>query len=426
MTPTRIADLRAWEALDSRGRPTVGCNIHLTGGATGRAIVPSGASTGAHEAVELRDGGTRYAGWGVTRAVRNARTTLRDALIGLDAEDQVAVDTALERTDPDPRFTSVGSNAVLAASVAALLAVAHQRGVPLWQHLLGDASRPLIPMPMVNIVSGGAHAAGAVDIQDVLVIPVNASSFAEAIEWAQRVRLSAVELMSHRGGPAHLVADEGGLADRFGSNEEALELVTMAIPRAGLEPGRDVVLAVDVAAGQLWRDGAYWLASEGKSIPADQWIQRISHWMNRFPVASIEDPLHEDDWNGWQLAKAQLPGTQLVGDDLFATDLQRLETGHRLQAANSVLVKPNQAGTLTRALGVLRAAQAFGWSTVVSARSGDTEDHWLADLAIGWRAGQIKVGSTMRSERTAKWNRLLEIESTQDSLFAGREALSHR
>ncbi|PZF85874.1 phosphopyruvate hydratase [Jiangella anatolica] len=422
---TTISEVLAWEALDSRGRPTVGCRVILADGASGRATVPSGASTGGHEARERRDGDPdRYGGHGVRGAVDAVRTTLAPLVIGLDAADQEAVDAALESADDDPLLGAVGANAVLAVSLATLLAAAAGSGRPLWRHVSGDAV-PLLPLPMVNIVSGGAHAGRALDIQDVLAVPVGATSFAQALEWVSRVRAAAGELLAQRGGTTTaLVADEGGLAGGLADNEAALALVTDAVEHAGLAPGEHVGLAVDLAANQLHDGTGYRL--DGETLDAAAWRARLERWCRDYPVVSLEDVLVEDDWAGWAAATPALGADrQLLGDDLFATNAGRLRQGIDQGVANAVLVKPNQAGTVSRARAVTELARAAGYATVISARSGDTEDDWLADLAVGWRTGQLKVGSTMRSERTAKWNRLLEIEATAGPTeFAGAAALS--
>ncbi|HWI22451.1 MAG TPA: phosphopyruvate hydratase [Baekduia sp.] len=426
MTTTAIDSVFAWEALDSRGRPTVAAAVTLKGGATGRAVVPSGASTGGHEAVELRDGGERYGGYGVLNAVASANGPLADAVKGMDALDRVAVDTAMEQADGEPALGRLGANAALAISLAVTIAAADAQGIPLWQALDGG-DEPLIPMPMVNIVSGGAHARGALDIQDVLAIPVGASSFAEAMEWIARTRQGTADELDKRGGSSALVADEGGLAGALGSNEAALELVVKGIERAGLTPGDDVSLALDLAANQMFKDGGYRLDVEDRTLDSDEWVQTIARWCAEYPISSLEDIVAEDEWEAWRAASPIVgEGRQLLGDDLFATNSGRLERGIAEHVANAVLVKVNQAGTVSRAERVVKQAHAAGYSTVVSARSGDTEDGWLADLAIGWRAEQIKVGSTMRSERTAKWNRVLEIEARAGSKarFAGAGSLS--
>ena len=428
MTASTIHNVHAWEALDSRGKPTVAATIELSDGSRGRAVVPSGASTGGHEAVERRDGGERYRGQGVLGAVASANGELRDRIIGLDADDQQAVDTALESADPRADLGTVGANAVLALSLATLLAAADSHSRPLWQQL-DAAEQPLIPMPMVNIVSGGAHARGLLDIQDVLVVPEGANSFAEAMEWVDRVRYATAELLDERGGSSALVADEGGLAGSLGSNDAALALVTDGIHRAGLRPGVDASLALDLAANQLYTGERYALRVEGRELSRADWLSVVAEWCERYAIVSIEDALFEDDWEGWASASSSIGvGRQLLGDDLFATNDARVERGVAEGIANAVLIKPNQAGSVSRSAAVVRRAQAAGYGTVVSARSGDTEDTWLADLAIGWRAGQIKVGSTMRSERTAKWNRVLELESRAAgrSVFAGRNALAGR
>lgn len=426
MNAAVIRDVAAWEALDSRGRPTVGCVVRLESGRTGRVIVPSGASTGQYEAHELRDGGHRYGGFGVRAAVASVNNTLAKIARGMDAGRRVDLDRAMEDADGSAELSNLGANAVLAVSLAVTVAAAAERSEELWQALSGTDG-PLLPMPMVNIISGGAHAGRSIDIQDVLVVPLNAANFAEAIEWVARVRGETARLLADMGGSATLVADEGGLASALTSNEAALELVTAGIERAGFEPGSDVVIAIDIAANQLWNGSAYTLAVEDRTLDSAAWIDTLAAWCDRYPIVSIEDPLSDDDWAGWAEATSRLgAGRQVLGDDLFATNAQRLQRGIGESVANAVLVKPNQAGTVSRAEDVVRRAHANGYAVVVSARSGDTEDFWLADLAVGWSAGQIKVGSTMRSERTAKWNRLLEIEALAggSARFAGRSALA--
>lgn len=427
MRDTNITDVFAWEAFDSRGTPTVGCRVHLGGGGVGRAIVPAGASTGSHEARELRDGGPRYAGAGVRAAIQHVKRDLAEAVRGLDTADQSSLDEAMETLDGTADLGRLGANAVLGVSLAAMLAHADAQRIPLYR-LLADGDEPLIPMPMVNILSGGLHAGGALDIQDVLVVPVGAGSFAEAIEWAWRVRQAAAGLVRERAAPAELVADEGGLGVRLPSNETAVALVTEAILAANLRPGQDIGIAVDCAANQLiGLGGRYRLSLDNQLLEAGEWVDVLAGWCRDYPIVSLEDPLAEDDWTGWTRAAGILgQGRQLIGDDLFATNSARLARGIELGAANAVLVKPNQAGSVSRAARVIRQARQAGLATVVSGRSGDTEDSWLADLAVGWRAGQIKAGSTMRSERTAKWNRLLEIEAElgDAARFAGRGSLA--
>jgi enolase len=413
-----VREVRAWEALDSRGRPTVATRLRLSDGAEGLAIVPSGASAGSHEAVELRDGGERYAGRGVLRAVGNVNGPLAERVIGLRPEE---VDGLLATADDSPVFATIGANAVLSVSLAAARAAAASAGMSLARHLDGPDRPLLLPMPMVNVISGGAHAGGAVDVQDFLVVPVGATTFAQAIEWAGAVREAATRLALGRGHrQAVLVADEGGLGLTLSENRAALDLLTGAIEAAGLTPGADAAIAIDVAATQLQRDDRYWLAAEQRELSAEEFTAELAAWCDRYPIVSMEDVLGEDCWDGWRHATAVLGGRiELIGDDLFVTQADRLRRGIDSGVANSVLIKVNQNGLLSRAREVLDLAREHGYRTVVSARSGETEDPWLADIAVGWRAGQIKVGSTHRSERTAKWNRLLQLEATEDTRFAG-------
>jgi enolase len=412
LSETRIVRVRAFEALDSRGRPTVAARVELAGGASGTALAPSGASTGSGEAVELRDGGERHGGLGARSAVASVNGAIADAVIGLDAVDQELVDETLRATDGSISLERLGGNAVVATSIAAAMAASHALGVPLYERLAAGAA-PLLPLPMVNIISGGAHASGGIDVQDLLVVPVGASSFSEAIEWAGRVRAATATLATERGLAVRLVADEGGLGPAISSTEDALDLLVLGIDRSGLRPADDVAIAIDVAASQLaLGSGMYALRNDGQELTARELVDRIDGWRRAYPIVSVEDPLGDDDWSGWQDATRQLRGgLQILGDDLLVTDPARLARAIDAGIANAVLVKPNQVGTLSQAAAVVSDAQRAGYATVVSARSGDTEQSWLADLAVGWRAGQIKVGSTMRSERTAKWNRLLEIEA---------------
>ncbi|MEO5634940.1 phosphopyruvate hydratase [Gaiella sp.] len=420
-----IADLHAWEAFDSRGTPTVGCAVSLENGSEGEATVPSGASTGSHEAHERRDGGERYGGRGVQDAVAALRTEVGTELVGRDVLDQEGIDAALRALDGTPNLTRLGANAVLAASVACALAAARSQGLPFWRALCADLA-PLLPLPMVNVISGGAHAGGLIDVQDFLVVPIGAATFVEAIEWASRVRSATATVLRDRGHDTSLVADEGGLAASLPSNRAALDVLLAGIERSGLEPGAEVAIAVDVAATQFLVDGSYVLASENRSLRAHELVDELAGWVVDYPIVSIEDALGEDDEAGWRYATDRLaPSVQLLGDDLFVTSIERLSSGIEQGVANAVLVKPNQVGTLTDARRVVELAQAAGYATVLSARSGETEDSWLADLAVGWRTGQLKVGSTTRSERTSKWNRLLRIESEQqDAMFAGGAALA--
>lgn len=417
----------AWQALDSRGTPTVGCAVRLADGAEGEALVPSGASTGAYEAHERRDGAERWGGKGVSEAVDAVASEIAPALEGEDAGEQAVIDALLRALDGTPDLSRLGANAVLAVSVACATATARSCRVPLWS-LLAPDQPPLLPLPMVNVLSGGVHAGRMIDVQDFLVVPVGAGSFAEAIEWAVLVRASTARVLHEQGHQVSLVADEGGLGAPLPTNRAALDLLLEGIERSGLEPGEDAAIAVDVAATQLVAPGGYALPSEGRSLRSAELVEELAVWIDDYPIVSIEDALGEDDGEGWGLITHRLAERiQLVGDDLFVTSPERLARGIQEGIANAVLVKPNQVGTLTDAHRVVLLAREAGYATVLSARSGETEDVWLADLAVGWRTGQIKVGSTTRSERTAKWNRLLRIEAEHaDAVFAGRAVLAGR
>jgi enolase len=427
--PSPLDRVHAWEALDSRGNPTVGCSVWLAG-ARGTAIVPAGASTGGHEAREARDGGARFGGRGVRGAVAAVLGELADAVCDGTAFDQRSLDARMRAVDGTPDLSRLGANAVLGVSLAFAAASARAAGLELYEAAAVEpGSPPLLPLPMINVVSGGAHADGAVDIQDILAVPVRAASFAEAIELVAAARQGTVDEARARGHDVSLVADEGGLAPRLARNREAIELVVLGIERAGLRAGADLAIAIDVAANQIAAGDGYDLRSEGRHVDARAWADEVASWLGDYPVVSIEDPLAEDDWPGWtRLTERIGERVQLLGDDLFATSPERLRRGIDGGVANAVLVKPNQIGTLSDALDVTRTAQFAGYRTVLSARSGDSEDGWLADLAIAWRTGQIKVGSLVRSERTAKWNRLLQIESElgADARFAGGAAIGVR
>jgi enolase len=419
-----IERVLAWEALDSRGTPTVACAVALAGGAEGQATVPSGASVGTHEARELRDGGDRLSGKGVRKAVAAVNGEIAAAIRGRDADAQADIDDLLRTLDGTPSLERLGANAVLAASVACAVAAAAEQGRPLWRCLAPEGP-PLLPLPMVNVFSGGAHAGRLVDLQDVLVVPVGASSFREAIELAARVRAAAADELLARGLQVALVADEGGLAAPLDTNRDAIEVVAAAIERAGLVAGEEAAIAVDIAATQFERGGGYMLAAEGRRLSAEALVNELRSWCDDYPIVSLEDPLGEDDRAGWVAASERLADVQLVGDDLFVTSTERLAAGVAERIANAVLVKPNQVGTLSDAKRVVELARANGYAVVLSARSGETEDTWLADLAVGWQTGQLKVGSTTRSERTAKWNRLLRLEAEHpDAVFAGRTVLA--
>jgi enolase len=416
----RISAVRARQVLDSRATPTVEAEVWLGGGALGRAAVPSGASTGGHEARELRDtDDPAWAGRSVGRAVANVDAVLGPAVTGLDARDQEDVDSMLRAADGTDGFSRLGANAALAVSLATARAAAAAADLPLYAHIAQlVGTLPLLPLPMVNMISGGAHAGRNLDIQDVLAIPVGAASYTAGLEVIVRVYWALRGLLVEAGYPP-LVGDEGGFGPSLDANEQALALVTRAIERAALRPGEDVALALDVAATGLARDGAYYLERDGgpagrvpsHRLDAPGMVALVEDWAGRYPLVSVEDALAEDDWEGWRLLTARLGHRlQLVGDDLFTTNVDRLRHGVEVGAANAVLVKVNQIGTLTGALEALRLAWASGYRAVISARSGETEDEWLADLAVGSGAGQIKVGSVARSERLAKYNRLLRIE----------------
>lgn len=405
MTGGRIADLRAWQALDSRGKPTVACRITLDGGASAVVSVPSGASTGRYEAVELRDGSDAYFGNGVLMAVAAVNGPVAEALHGAGVHNQQEIDGILRDLDGTSDLSRLGANAVLAASLACLCVAASSSGLELWRALDPDVDR--LPRPMVNIVSGGAHADGLISIQDVLFVPTAATTFAEAIAQSVEVRAATAEVLTAWGFDCALIADEGGLAAPLGSSERAVEAVLRGIERAGLVPGRSGGIAIDVAASQFAQPAGYLV--DGSLIDAGKWLERLSGWVADYPIVLIEDPFDQDDWTAWEEAARSLP-LSLVADDLTATQVDRVREVVQRRAAGTLLVKVNQAGTVSGAKAALDAARQGGLGVVVSARSGETEDSWLSDLAVGWRADLLKVGSTMRSERTAKWNRVMQIE----------------
>jgi enolase len=403
-----IASITADWVLDSRATPTVEATVTLDNGTTAFGQAPSGASTGRHESVERRDGDpSHFGGKGVEGAVRAVRWRIAPALTGRDVCDQPAIDAALVDLDGTEDRSELGANAILAVSVACARAGARARGIPLWEHLAGPRVATL-PLPMVNLFSGGAHARGGMGIQDILVTPFGAPNEATAIEWVRDVYAAASEILAQRGAST-LVGDEGGFGAPSASSEDAIAIAVEAISRAGRIPGREVSLTLDIAATQLLQvDGTYRL--DGRAYAPDDLIETVAGWTTRYPVVSVEDPLAEDDWDGWKRLAARIdPRVQLVGDDLLCTHIERLNRAAELGCANAVLVKANQIGTLSEALAVVDRAAALGFRAVVSARSGETEDDWLADLAVASGAGQIKVGSVARSERLAKYNRLLRI-----------------
>ena len=412
--------MAAWEVLDSRGNPTVSVEVKLTDGSQGTAMVPSGASTGRHEAVDLRDGDQqRYRGLGVRRAVANVNDVIGPAIRGL-AADQAATDRCMIELDGTAGKSRLGANALLGVSCAVARASARSQGLLLWQSLASGRT-PLLPVPMVNILSGGLHAGRNIEFQDFLIIPHGFDSYAEALEAAAAIHCAARQILEQRGCILTGVADEGGWGPRLNSNEEAIEILTAAIGRAGYRPIDQVAIGIDVAASHFFRDGRYELASEGRTLTPEEMVEQMASWCGRFPLISIEDGLDQDDWSGWQLLTRRLGGNlQLIGDDLFATNPARLARGITEAAATSVLVKMNQIGTLTETFQVIDQARAAGFSAVISARSGETEDSFLADLAVASGTGQIKIGSITRSERLAKYNRLLEIERAGTLNWPGR------
>lgn len=409
MSATAIAAIRGRRVWDSRGRPTVEAEVTLRGGAVGRAIVPAGASRGSREALELRDGGSTQGGLDVLRAVAHVNGEIAQAMTGLAADDQAALDARLIALDGTPNKSRLGANATLAVSMAAAHATAAARGLPLYASLGGDEA-VLLPMPQIQIFGGGAHAGRRVDVQDFMVVCPGASSFAQALEWTAEVYRAAGELMQARGARFG-VADEGGWWPDFGTNEEALETLVAAIERAGYEPGAQVAIALDIAASEFGHGGRYRLGLEGRDLDADALIALLLRWLERYPIVSIEDPLAEDDAAAFaRFTQAAGDRVQVVGDDFLVSDAALLRQAAAQGAANTVLLKPNQRGTLSETLAAWRAAQEAGYAAIVSARSGETEDVSIVHLAIGWSVGQLKVGSFARSERMAKWNEALRIE----------------
>jgi enolase len=405
-----IEQIRAREILDSRGNPTVEADVILDTGAAGRAAVPSGASTGEHEAVELRDGDKgRYLGKGVANAVENANGELAGALRGHDAYDQVGLDRAMIELDGTPNKSRLGANAILAVSLAAARAAANDCGLPLYRYLGGPLAN-VLPVPMMNILNGGAHAANNVDFQEFMVMPVGATSFREGLRMGTEVFHALKKVLSSQK-KSTSVGDEGGFAPDLATNEEALEVILDAIGQAGYRPGEDLVLALDVAASELYRDGAYvFHKSSGERKSAAEMVDFYRGWTEEYPIRSIEDGLAEDDWDGWKALTTGLPGVQLVGDDLFVTNTERLSRGIGEGIANAILIKVNQIGTLTETLEAIEMARAAGYAAVMSHRSGETEDTFIADLAVATGVGQIKTGSASRTDRVAKYNQLLRIE----------------
>ncbi len=406
---TTIEDVRALELLDSRGNPTVGAVVTLTSGASGMAAVPSGASTGAHEAVELRDGGGRYLGKGVLKAVQNVNERLAPELIGFDALEQAALDRAMCELDGTPNKSELGANAILAVSLATARAAANALELPLYRYLGGPNGR-LLPVPLMNVINGGKHADNAVDMQEFMLVPHGFPTFGSALRAGVETFHHLKNVLAKRGYNTN-VGDEGGFAPDLKSNREAIEVLLEAIEKAGYVPGDEMGIALDPASTEFYEGGHYHLKAEGKVLDSDGMIAYWQDWVDRYPIVSIEDGLAEDDWVGWaKLTKAIGSRVQLVGDDLFVTSTGRLQRGIDEHVANSILVKVNQIGTLTESMDAMELAKTYGYRNVVSHRSGETEDTFIADLAVAVNAGQIKTGSASRSDRVAKYNRLLAIE----------------
>lgn len=406
---SEITSVVGRQVLDSRGNPTVEVEVALESGATGRAIVPSGASTGAFEAVELRDGGDAWVGKGVATAVGNVNTELSQAALGRDATDQRGLDQALIETDGTDNKARLGANALLGVSLATAHAAAADRGLPLYRYI-GGANAHVLPVPMMNVINGGEHADNNVDLQEFMVMPVGASSFSEGLRWGVECYHTLKAVLTERG-LSTAVGDEGGFAPDLGSNEEAVQLLVEAIERTGLTPGVDMSIALDPASTEFFRDGSYHLEGEGRVLSVEEMVDYYRDLSTRYPIVSIEDGMAEEDWNGWQQLVAAIgEGCQLVGDDLFVTNVERLGRGIGDEAANSILVKVNQIGTLTEALDAVQMAIRSGFTAVMSHRSGETEDTTIADLAVATNCGQIKTGAPARSDRVAKYNQLLRIE----------------
>jgi enolase len=421
---TMIENVIGREVLDSRGNPTVEVEIWLEDGVVGRAIVPSGASTGAHEAVELRDGDKkRYGGKGVLQAVDNVNETIADALLGLDATEQKAIDDMLIELDGTPNKSKLGANAILGASLAVAYAAAESLGLPLYRYIGGTYAH-VLPVPMMNILNGGKHAPDGPDFQEFMVMPVGADSFREALRWSAEIYASLKKVLSGRG-LVTTVGDEGGFAPTLPSNEGAIEVILEAIQQAGYTPGEQVFIALDPAISELYKDGKYVLAKEKRSLSGEEMVRFWEDWMKKYPIISLEDGLAEDDWDHWViLCQALGDRVQIVGDDLLVTNPERVRKAIELKACNALLCKVNQIGTLTEAIAASRLSQKYNWTVVVSHRSGETEDATIADLVVALNAGQIKTGAPARSDRIAKYNQLLRIEEQLGAAaaYAGRDA----
>jgi enolase len=419
-----IGDIVAHEILDSRGNPTLQVEVRLISGAFGRAAVPSGASTGAHEAVELRDGDkSRYGGKGVLNAVGHVNEEIVSELIGVNAADQTAIDRQLITLDGTPNKSRLGANAILGVSLAVAHAASNHYRMPLYRYLGGLSARTM-PVPMLNILNGGKHAADSTDFQEFMVMPTGASSFKEGLRWGAEIYHSLHKVLHDKGYNTN-IGDEGGFAPSLKSNAEAVEIILQAVERAGYKPGEDVHIALDPAATELYEGGSYNLAKEGRKLSSEEMVEFWEGWIRKYPIISIEDGMSEDDWDGWKLLKARVGDrVQLVGDDLLVTNTKRIKRAVAEEACNALLTKVNQIGSLTEAIQAVRDAQQAGWTAVMSHRSGETEDTTIADLAVALNCGQIKTGAPARGERTAKYNRLLLIESElgASAIYPGKAA----
>ena len=424
---SRIVEVRGREIIDSRGNPTVEADVLLDTGAMGRALVPSGASTGSREAVELRDGDAkRFGGKGVRKAVDHVNGTLRNLVVGLDPADQAGLDAKLIAADGTDNKSKLGANAILAVSLAAAHAAARDRKMPLYRHLSGGASDFVMPVPMMNIINGGAHADNSVDIQEFMILPLGAPSLAEAVRYGAEV-FHCLKKVLHAKGLNTAVGDEGGFAPDLPSNEAALTTILEAIDRAGYRAGRDVYLGLDVASNELYKDGVYDLASEGRKFSSSEFADYLASLAAKYPIVTIEDGMSESDWDGWSVLTQKLGSKlQLVGDDIFVTNTKIFAQGIAKKIANAILIKPNQIGTLTETLAAIDMAAKAKYAAIISHRSGETEDATIADIAVGTSATQIKTGSMSRSDRIAKYNQLLRIEGELGgrASYAGRNALS--
>lgn len=425
-TSASIKAIRGREILDSRGNPTIEVQVELSDGAVGAAAVPSGASTGKYEAVELRDGDKdRYGGLGVLKAVSNVNDRIAPRLVGMPASEQATIDQRLLELDGTANKSNLGANAILGVSLATAKAAANSSGIPLYRYLGGSAAH-LLPVPMMNILNGGKHAADSTDFQEFMIVPAGAASFNQALRMGTEIYHALKAAIKAKGLNSN-VGDEGGFAPSLASNREALELILTAIDSAGYKAGDDCFIALDPAASSFYHEGKYILFREGVTLSSDEMVDYYVKWVSSYPIISIEDGLDEDDWAGWILLTSKLgKKIRLVGDDLYTTNVERLERGIAEKASNSILIKPNQVGTLSETLAAIKRAQQVGWTTIISHRSGETEDTTIADLAVAVDAGAIKTGAPCRTERVAKYNRLLWIEEEcgADARYAGKEALS--